>query len=60
MSNRPFKDGRSVRALHEWLSDQNQSTKLSDDYTVRDLVTDLDELLDDMWSGGIDAMGEDA
>lgn len=61
--NRPFKhkhSRRSVDELHDWLCNQDQTTKLSDDYTVGDLVEDLDELLSQMWSDGIDARGEDA
>lgn len=58
--NRPSKEGFSVESLHEWLSDQDQSTKISADYTIADLVSDLNDLLDQIWSDGIDAMGEDA
>ncbi len=62
---RPFEknsylSGRSLETLRDWLETCDQRIVLSHDYKLSDLVADLDQMLDGMWSDGIDAMGEDA
>jgi hypothetical protein len=63
---RPFKKGEplsggSLETLCTWLEENcDKTTKLTSDYTVADLIADIDDMLDGMWSDGVDAMGEDA
>ncbi len=52
---------RSVEALSEWLEEHaDKATVIAEGYTVGDLIADLDNMADGIWSDGIDAMGEDA
>lgn len=66
MNERPFPDderlsSEHVAALRDWLRENGApDTVLGGRYTVADLIRDLDNILDGMWSDGIDAMGEDA
>lgn len=62
----PFKpderlSGSSLKTLRDWLEKECQpSVTLTLGYTVADLIANLDNMLDGMWSDGISAMGEDA
>ncbi len=64
--NRPFEvgemlSGSNVKSLASWLNKNcNHSLQLTDEYSVGDLISDLEEIVDGMWHDGIDAMGEDA
>lgn len=66
MPLRPFEkgtylSGHNLESLRDWLEETcDQATKLTSEYTVADLVADLNQMLDGMWNDGIDAMGEDA
>lgn len=65
--NKPFKQGQylsssSIDELSGWLEKYviDRSVKIAEDYTIGDLINDLDCIADGVWSDGIDAMGEDA
>lgn len=63
---RPFDEhsrlsGGDVVRLHDWLEQHvEKNMKLTNNYTIGDLVSDLGEIDAGMWNDGIDAMGEDA
>ncbi len=51
----------SLNELYEWLLvNGKMEVAICDKYTVKDLVEEMDNILNNMWSDGIDAMGEDA
>lgn len=57
--SRPSTGG--VQKLADWLREHSKAEiGLADGYTVGDLISDLDDMADNIWSDGIDAMGEDA
>ena len=66
MANRPFEkderlSGSSLETLRNWLAENVPAAHLiTPEYSVDDLVADLNNMLDGMWNDGIDAMGEDA
>ena len=62
---RPFPVGGHVNSgslepLRDWLAQQDATRIVAMEYTIGDLVSDLDEILGSMWSDGIDARGDDA
>lgn len=63
---RPFEPnsclhGSDLSTLLDWLAEHVPADLiLAGTYRVGDLVKDIDDILDGMWSDGIDAMGEDA
>lgn len=62
----PFEDRHNpsagdVENLRDWLAAHAAAdTVIAGDYTVAQLIEDLDEINAGMWSDGIDAMGDDA
>ena len=63
---RPFEkddclSGGSLNTLRDWLLEHaNPELLIAPDYKMKDMIEDLNNMLDGMWSDGIDAMGEDA
>ena len=66
ITKRPFKanpvlDGPSLGTLMEWLEEHaDPNLVLAGEYRMSDMLADFDNILDGMWSDGIDSMGEDA
>ncbi|WP_024516875.1 hypothetical protein [Bradyrhizobium sp. Tv2a-2] len=52
--------GSDLQTLRDWLHELPGNVSLTAEYSVSDLVQDLDSILDGMWSDGIDDMGDDA
>jgi hypothetical protein len=53
--------GSDLETLKDWLvANANPETEIAPGYTVGAMISDMEAMLDGMWSDGIDAMGEDA